>query len=282
MASSNPPAGATAPSLLDLLDLEEIDRDLYRAASLVDNPYPLYGGQVAAQALYAAGQTVPAERLPHSLHGYYLRGGASRKSTVFWVDRDRDGRSFSARRVTAIQDGKTIFSLSASFVAPEPGIDHEVDAGPAVPLPAELDKAELPLLYSFEARLPPQVHEDAEWPTRFWARCTAPLPDSPLIHSCALTYLSDVSSGLLALPEDDGTTGPSLDHAIWFHRPVLLDDWVLIDLVPHTVAGGRGWYTGTLRGADGTLAASITQEALFRAAHTRPWARGPYGKGSSA
>jgi acyl-CoA thioesterase-2 len=281
MASLNPSAAAVPVTVLDLLDLEEIDQDLYRAASVVDEPLPLYGGQVAAQALYAAGLTVPAERIPHSLHGYFLRGGATAESTLFRVDRDRDGRSYSARRVTAIQDGKVIFSLSASFVAPESGADHEADAVPDVPPAAELGVARLPRLVSFEARLPPQVHTRAEWPTRFWARCTVRLPDSPLVHACVLTYLSDISSGLLALHDGMETTGPSIDHAVWFHRPVRLDDWVLTDLVPHTVAGGRGWYTGTLRGADGTLAASIAQEALFRAMPAPPdWLRGPYGDGA--
>jgi acyl-CoA thioesterase-2 len=255
---------AAGPTLLDLLDIEEIEQDLYRASVVFDEPFPLYGGQVAAQALLAAGRTVAPDRAPHSLHGYYLRGGVSAKPTVFRVERDRDGRSYSARRVVAIQEGKVIFNLSASFSVTEPGVDREVDPGPEVPRPADLPAAELPRLLSTESRLPPQPYPGVEWPTRFWARCTLDLPASPLVHACVLTYLSDISSGLLALHDGVGETGPSLDHAVWFHRPARLDDWVLLDLVPHTVARARGWYTGTVRRADGTLAASLAQESLFR------------------
>jgi acyl-CoA thioesterase-2 len=274
MSSSNPQEASVAaaaaravngPGLFDLLDVEEFEQDLYRASAVFDEPFPLYGGQVAAQALLVAGRTVPPDRVPHSLHGYYLRGGASARSTVFRVERDRDGRSYSARRVVAIQDGKVIFNLAASFSAPEPGVDHEVEPGPDVPPPADLPDAELPRLLSMESRLPPQPRP-VEWPTRFWARCTLDLPDSPLVHACVLTYLSDISTGLLALHDGVGTTGPSLDHAVWFHRPARLDDWVLVDLTPHTVSGARGWYTGTVHRADGTLAASLAQEALFRSA----------------
>lgn len=284
MSPSNPPEASIAagaaraaagPDLLDLLDVEELEQDLYRASAVFDEPFPLYGGQVAAQALLVAGRTVSPDRVPHSLHGYYLRGGASAKPTVFRVERDRDGRSYSARRVVAIQDGKVIFNLAASFSAPEPGVDREVEPGPEVPPPAALPDAELPRLLSMESRVPPQP-QPVEWPTRFWARCTLDLPDSPLVHACVLTYLSDISSGLLALHDGVGTTGPSLDHAVWFHRPVRLDDWVLVDLVPRTVSGARGWYTGTVHRADGTLAASIAQEALFRSAPSA-WTRQPNG-----
>jgi acyl-CoA thioesterase-2 len=269
---ATPAAGE--PNLLDLLDIEEVEEDLYSASTVFDEPFPLYGGQVAAQAMLVAGRTVAPDRVPHSLHGYYLRGGASAKPTVFRVQRDRDGRSYSARRVVAIQDGEVIFNLAASFSVPEPGVDREVDHWPEVPRPDELPDAELPRLLSMESRLPPQPQPGLDWPTRFWARCTLDLPDSPLVHACVLTYLSDISSGLTALHDGRGTTGPSLDHALWFHRPARLDDWVLLDLAPHTVAGARGWYTGTVRRADGTLAASLAQEALFRSA---PSSRGSAG-----
>jgi len=102
------------------------------------------------------------------------------------------------------------------------------------------------------------------WPTRFWARCTIPLPETPLVQACALTYLSDISSGLLAWDGEEAATGPSLDHALWFHRPARMDEWVLVDLAPRTVAGGRGWYDGGIYTADGTRAVTIAQEALFR------------------
>jgi acyl-CoA thioesterase II len=258
-----PTGPESAGSLLDLLALEPLDRDLFRATAVVDERLPLYGGQVAAQALHAAAQTVPDGRVPHSLHGYYLRGGDASHATLFRVDRDRDGRSFSARRVVAVQRGKVIFNMSASFHAPEPGLDRQVEPMPAAGDPEALPALELPRLMSMEARVPEQPHR-VHWPTRFWSRCTAELPDDPLAHACALTYLSDILTGLSPLQEDDWYPGSSLDHAVYFHRPVRMDRWVLIDLVPRSVAGGRGWYTGTVHDQDGALAASVTQEALFR------------------
>jgi len=256
--------GALSASVSDVLDLEEIDRDLYRSRLVFADPFPLYGGQVAAQALLAAGRTVPEGRLPHSLHGYFLRSGDAARPAVFRVDRDRDGRSFSARRVVAIQGGEVIFSMSASFTASGPGPDVTVDPAPDAEPPSGLPSHTLPRLFSFEGRRPSQPYADAHWPTRFWARSTEALPDDPLVHACVLTYLSDIGTGLSALPDDEAAPGPSLDHALWFHRPVRLDEWVLMDLVPRSVSAGRGWYTGTLHSVDGTLAASFVQETLFR------------------
>ncbi|MGY1650713.1 acyl-CoA thioesterase [Geodermatophilus sp. SYSU D01119] len=257
-------ADAGDPTLLDVLTLEEVDRDLYRSTLLFADPFPLYGGQVAAQALLAAGRTVAPDRLPHSLHGYFLRSGDAARPAVFHVDRDRDGGSFSARRVVAVQGGEVVLSMSASFQAPTAGPDLQVAAAPAAEDPADAEPVQLPRLFSFEGRRPSQPYPDASWPTRFWARATVPLPDDPLLHACALLYLSDIGTGLSALPEGEAAPGPTLDHAVWFHRPARLDEWVLVDLVPHTVAGGRGWYTGAVTTADGVLAASLTQETLFR------------------
>jgi acyl-CoA thioesterase-2 len=123
---------------------------------------------------------------------------------------------------------------------------------------------ELSRLFSVEARSPTQPHPGAEWPSRFWARTTVPLPDDGLLHSCVLTYLSDISSGLSVLADTRAAPGPSLDHALWFHRPARLDDWVLVDMRPGTVAAGRGWYTGTITDVNGRLTASFAQETLFR------------------
>ncbi|WP_256255409.1 acyl-CoA thioesterase [Actinomadura madurae] len=251
-------------SVLDLLDLEELDRDLYRGTLVFDDPYPLYGGQVAAQALRAAGGTVPEGRLPHSLHGYFLRGGDAARPTIFRVDRDRDGRSFSARRVVALQGGEVIFNMSVSFQRPAEDVDRQVHPAPAAPDPRTLPESPVPRLFSMEGRVPPQPYEPADFPTRLWSRCTVPLPDDDLLHACVLTYLSDISSGLIALHDGRARSGSSLDHAVWFHRPVRMDEWVLMDLVPQTVAAGRGWYTGTLHTAGGVLAASLAQEVLFR------------------
>lgn len=261
------PGGGAPPEgvrLTDLLALEQVDDDLFRTTATLDEPFSLYGGQVAAQALTAAGRTVAADRPPHSLHGYFLRAGDAGRPTAFRVHRERDGRSYSARRVVATQDGETVFTLSASFHTGEDGRDLTFspapDAAPADGLPA----VRLPRLVSVEAREPVQPYPDSVWPTRFWARCTAPLGDDPLVHAAALTYLSDVLSGLAPFRDADGAPMSSLDHAVWFHRPARMDAWTLLDLVPRTVASGRGWYTGTLTAADGSLCASLTQEQLFR------------------
>jgi len=254
----------SGPTVLDVLDLEEIDRDLYRSTFLFADPFPLYGGQVAAQALQAAGRTVPEGRLPHSLHGYFLRSGDAARPAVLRVDRDRDGRSFSARRVVAIQGGEVVFSMSASFTAPGEGPDLVVGDAPDAEPPDGLRGYALPRLFAMEGRRPAQPYPQSHWPTRFWARSRVALPDDPLVHACVLTYLSDIGTGLSVLESDEAAPGPSLDHALWFHRPARLDDWVLMDLLPSTVAGGRGWYTGTITTRDGVQAASFVQESLFR------------------
>jgi acyl-CoA thioesterase-2 len=253
------------PTVLDVLRLEQIDRDLYRSTLVFSDPFPLYGGQVAAQALFAAGGTVSEDRLPHSLHGYFLRSGDAARPTVFHVDRDRDGRSFSARRVVAVQGGEVIFNMSASFQAPGDGPDSQVQEPPDAERPEDSESLDLPRLFSMEGRRPSQPYRATSWPTRFWARATVALPpDDHLMHSCVLTYLSDIGTGLSALPDDEAAPGPSLDHAVWFHRRVRLDDWVLMDMRPVSVAGGRGWYAGSVTTADGGLAASFVQETLFR------------------
>src|SRR6202142_2114818 len=146
------PPALGQPSILDLLDLERVEQALYRSCVVVERPWPLYGGQVAAQALYAAGCTVPDGRLPHSLHGYFLRSGSAARPTVFQVFRDRDGRSFSARRVVAIQDGEVIFNISASFAEPRDGAERDVDPVPVVPAPGLLPADAHPYHVSVETR----------------------------------------------------------------------------------------------------------------------------------
>lgn len=266
---AQPHAASPAPAVhtvLDLLELAETEPDVYQASLVYDDDqFVLYGGQVAAQALLAAGRTVPQERVPHSLHCYFLRGGSSARPTVFRVERDRDGRSFSARRVVALQDAAVIFTMSASFSVAEAGVDVEAGPDPELPPPAGLPDLPLHRLTSFEGRLPPQVRPGLDdLPTRLWARCTARLPDSPLLHACVLTYLSDFSTGLALLEDDTSATGASLDHTVWFHRDIRMDDWVLMELAPHTAAGARGWYTGSVHRSDGVRVASLAQEALFR------------------
>ncbi len=265
------PGGEQAIDLLALLDIESIDANLFRNTLVFEEPgHPvtgrpvsLYGGQVAAQALIAAGRTVAADRRPHSLHGYFLRPGDSRTPTLFKVFRDRDGRSFSARRVVAVQDGEVIFSLSSSFQVAAEGALQQAEPAPPTCGPDGLVDQPFPRLHSMLHRLPEQPYE-APFPTRFWSRSTVPVPDQPLQQCAALTYLSDISTGVL--PAEDGSADPgaSLDHAVWFHAPADLNDWVLSDYQPRVTGHGRGWYTGSVHDRSGVLVASLTQEVLYR------------------
>lgn len=219
---------------------------------------------MAAQALAAAGLTVDPERRPHSLHGYFLRPGRTDLPMALEVSRDRDGRSFSARRVVALQEGEVVLNLSCSFALPEEGLDNQLAAKAAVLPPRELQTAPRTDLASIEMGVPQQQVEGLRWPTRMWLRCSVPLPDDPLVHACVLTYVSDLSSGLASLMGEGMTRTTTLDHAVWFHRPVRLDEWVLQDLRPGSTAAGRGWYTGSLHDEQGVHVASLTQETLFR------------------
>jgi acyl-CoA thioesterase II len=251
-------------NLLDVLKVEQIADDTYRADHVVRESTALYGGQVAAQALRAAGLTVPAGRLPHSLHGYFLLGGDAAVPTIFKVERDRDGRSFSARRVVALQDGRVLFNMSCSFHVTEDGPVNELHPVPPAADPETLSSQTYPWMLSIDTRIPAQPVPDSAWPTRFWARATIDLGDDPLIHACVLTYVSDNSSGLAGLPDVVEHSGASLDHAMWFHRPSRLDDWVLFNLVPSSTMRGRGYYTGTVHDRRGQLTTDLAQELLFR------------------
>jgi acyl-CoA thioesterase-2 len=275
LMSPHPPvAPATGPTLTDLLELEEVGADRFRAASVFDDRTHLYGGQVAAQALLAASRTVPDGRSPHSLHGYFLRGGNATRPTAFRVERDRDGGSFSARRVFALQDGEVIATLSASFHRVEAGLDLQVDqVSPAEPpelLGPLLTEDHMFPLVSVETRVPSQPYAATEVPTRLWVRPEVALPDDPVVHACVLAYISDGSTGLAPLWQGGWRSSSSLDHAVWFHRPARADDWLLLDVVPHSTAGGRGWYTGSIATRLGDLVASLTQEALFRRLPEQP------------
>lgn len=272
------PAEATprdVDHLVALLELEELDRDLYRASNPTDSQrFRLFGGQVAAQAVRAANLTAPEGRMLHSLHGYFLRPGDPERPTILHVDRDRDGRSFSARHVVARQNGDAIFSMLASFHVDESGDDLQEIELPEVPLPDDLGEGEF---FGFGPMFDLRTVRDPKQPdtrrmiNRYWARTRAPLPDDALVHQCVLTFLSDVGTGFYNVPKPDTQEadtmkgGPSLDHAVWFHDPdVRLDDWVLFDLVAVRLARGRGYYTGSVFDRRGTLVASIAQEHLWR------------------
>ncbi|MCW2616705.1 MAG: Choloyl-CoA hydrolase [Frankiales bacterium] len=255
---SHPPSDV---ALLDVLALEQLDRDLHRSRVLLEEPHPLYGGQVFAQALLAAAASVPQGRLPHSAHGYFLRPGDSGRPVVFAVERDRDGRSFSARRVVARQHGEVILNLSASFHEAE--ADAPDEAGIPVPVaPGTLEVSRPHRLVGVEQRLVHQPH--VTWPTQAWMRCLEPMPDDPALHAAVLAYLSDMNTGLGSLASSRHRDLSTLDHTVWFHRPVRADLWMLMDLQARAVSEGRGLYTGAIWTEDGVLAASLAQESLYR------------------
>jgi len=260
--------------LRTLFELERVDRDLFRALTVFPDRYNLYGGQVAAQALRAAGATVDDDRRPHSLHGYFLRPGDATRPTVFQVFRDRDGRSFSARRVVALQDGEVIFNASLSFQIPVPDAPARQAATVTdVPPPDQCEPMVIPRLFSFDGARPEQPYGEGDhehkgrWPTRFWGRCREPeLATDPVLDACVVTYLSDISTGIGPFSGDGWFPGPSLDHALWFHHTGGAADWMLMDLHPQAVSGGRGLYTGSIFDPSGRVLATLAQETL----HGRP------------
>lgn len=262
---------------LSFLDLEQIGDDRYRGCGETwpDVRSTIYGGQVAAQALLAAAYTVPEGRRPHSLHGYFLRGGALTKDVVFHVDRDRDGRSFTARRIVAEQDGEAIFEMSCSFHVDEGGAEFVQPMLAGVREPHELrpltDGVWHPLL---DIRVPPPPGADTPKGMsldRMWLKSSVPLPDDPVVHACVLTFFSDVTAGFGDM-EVPGIPifGPSIDHALWFHGSPRADRWALWNNTPLKVGGQRGLYLGTAHDEDGTLIAMMTQEMLLRASAPLP------------
>ncbi|WP_327175924.1 acyl-CoA thioesterase II [Streptomyces sp. NBC_01335] len=281
-------------SLLDLLDLERIERDIFRGASRSAVVPRVFGGQVAAQALVAAGRTVPDGCLAHSLHSYFLRMGDPGAPIVYSVDRIRDGRSFTTRRVVAVQHGQPIFHLSASFQTYEEGLDHQV-AMPDAPDPETLPTAaEMMPRYAdrftdpgmidrlLEARAAVDLRYVEEPPfatagqpreprSQVWFRTRGKLADDPLLHVCLATYVSDMTlldSVLLAHGRGGwaigDVVGASLDHAMWFHRPFRADEWLLYDQESPTSSGGRGLGQARIWTQDGRLAITVIQEGLIR------------------
>ncbi|MGH3822158.1 MAG: acyl-CoA thioesterase II [Pseudonocardiaceae bacterium] len=288
MASDGVPRGQpVVDRLVALLDLERIEDDIFRGVSPADSLPRVFGGQVAGQALIAAGRTVPVERSVHSLHAYFIRPGDARVPIVYNVDRIRDGKSFTTRRVVAIQHGKAIFALSASFQLPEQGLEH-ADEMPDVPLPEQLDDwaswarrsdtrapiTRVPRPFDLRFITPP-VWADAGGQVRpttrdlLWMRADGVLPDDALVHVCVLAYASDVTL-LFSVAAPHGQVlgqdvmAASLDHAMWFHRPFRADDWLLCDYTSPSATGGRGLATGRFFSRDGRLVASVVQEGLVR------------------
>ena len=276
--------------LLDLLDLEQIEEDIFRGRSPAgEKRQRVFGGQVAGRALVAAGRTVPADRPVHSLHAYFIRPGDPTVPLVYIVERVRDGRSFTTRRVTAVQHGKTIFTLSASFHMSEPGFEHS-DAMPDVPGPDEIELTadRLRRLYGpgveeYARNSPidiryigPLTAEAARDPSlvssrsMVWLRADGDLPDDPLLHVCLMTYASDMTlldTVLLAHGaswDQSVAIGASLDHAMWFHRPFRIDRWLLFVQDSPTASGARGLARGEVYTESGELVVSVVQEGLLR------------------
>jgi acyl-CoA thioesterase-2 len=211
------------------------------------------------------------------MHGYFLRPGDPTKPVIFQVHRDRDGRSYCARRVIARQNGKVIFNLVTSFHLAEEGPDIQAATIPSGPASETLGQL-LPvrtLDVVFHQSLDSSGAQVVPFPSRVWARATVELGDDPHLHACVLAYVSDMFSGLFTLAEPGvNVLLTSLDHSIWFHRPVNMNNWVLMDLIGESVSSGRGMYTGRLFSEDGVLVAGIAQESLFRKSETAvPWMR---------
>ena len=276
--------------VVDLLDLEQIEVDIFRGRSPEgERRQRVFGGQVAGQALVAAGRTVPADRPVHSLHAYFIRPGDPTVPLIYLVERVRDGRSFTTRRVSAIQHGKTIFTLSASFQRHEEGVEH-AEPMPVVPPPEDIpttaermEKLFGPSVQDWFGGNPidirhigPLTYEAERDPALrtsrnlVWLRADGELPDDPLLHVCVVTYASDMTlldSVLLAngLSWMDGrTTGASLDHAMWFHRPFRADRWLLYAQDSPVASGARGLARGEMYTSEGELVLSVVQEGLIR------------------
>jgi acyl-CoA thioesterase II len=280
---------AAVDALVRLLDLEALGDDRFLGISPPVGPQRVFGGQVAGQALVAAGRTVDPERQVHSLHGYFVRPGDPTVPITYAVENIRDGRSFSVRRSVAQQHGKVIFFMSASFHVPEDGLDHHEAAPADIPPPEEVPTvaerlAKYPERAGIWSMIPRPIDvryvgepgwvrpgdRPADPHQRVWMRIDGKLPDDPLLHACALTYASDLTlldSVLSAHGEvwgPGGLVGASLDHALWFHRPFRADEWFLYDCLSPSASGARGLATGRMFTTDGRQIASAVQEGLLR------------------
>jgi acyl-CoA thioesterase-2 len=271
--------------LVHLLDLETIEVNVYRGINPKEERQRTFGGQVAAQALMAAGRTVDRGRV-HSLHSYFLRPGDPTTPILYEVDRIRDGKSFTTRRVVAIQHGRAIYNMQASFHGDEMSIEHQITM-PVVPGPEELrsisevlksdfaDSAEWfmrehPIDQRYIGEVPWSPIRDNDPHQRLWIRADGTLPDDPLLHACVVTYASDMNlmdSIVKAHSinwEDGSFMGASLDHCMWFHHELRADEWLLYDAESPIAFGGRGLARGFLFSRDGQLKVSMVQEGLTR------------------
>jgi acyl-CoA thioesterase-2 len=271
--------------LVRLLDLEAIEVNIFRGTSPDEDRQRIFGGQVAGQALVAAVRTVDDDRPVHSLHAYFLRPGDPTVPVLYEVDRIRDGRSFTTRRVVAIQHGRPIFNLSASFHIDEPGFEH-LDEMPDVAGPDDLpSRAEEwaaagmaeswaqrphPLDFRYVTASPFRRTEPLPPVQQVWFRADGVLPDDQILHTCLLTYASDMTLlDTSLLPHGSGAIDAdimmaSLDHAMWFHGRFRADEWLLYDQRTPAAGGARGLATGRVFTHDGRLIASVVQEGLIR------------------
>ena len=279
---------AALDDLVRLLDLEVIEVNMFRGVSTDENRQRVFGGQVAGQALVAAARTIEEPgRMVHSLHAYFLRPGDPKTPILYEVDRIRDGRSFTTRRVVAIQHGKAIFNLQASFHNEEPGPDHQVDMPTGLASPDSLP--------DFRTRMAPYADQIGDWydqprpidvryvngdpmsrkgnpssTQQVWLRANGELPNDPVLHACIVTYASDMTLlDTTMLPfglawDSPGMQMASLDHAMWFHRPFRADEWMLYDQVAQSTTSARGLARGSIFTSDGQLAISVVQEGLTR------------------
>jgi acyl-CoA thioesterase-2 len=285
-----PMTDALVDELIALLRLERLEDNLFRGESRDIGTHRVFGGQVLGQALSAAQQTVEPERSAHSLHAYFLRAGDTEKPIVYNVERARDGSSFSVRRVVAIQHGQTILNCAVSFQISEPGVEHQLPM-PAVPTPDELparpeispeDLARIPAKlqrwlamrgpFEFRRVLPRNELNPGKQPPfqQVWFRLIGRAPDDAVLHRAMLAYASDFHLvGTTTFPHgisylQKNVQMASLDHALWFHRPFRVDEWLLYSCDSPTAQGARGLARGMIYSLDGRLVASTAQEGLIR------------------
>jgi acyl-CoA thioesterase-2 len=280
---------ASVDALVKLLDLKRLDEDRYEGVSPPVGPQRIFGGQVAAQALVAAGRSVDPSRQVHSLHAYFVRPGDPSEPIVYEVESVRDGRSFSVRRCVANQRGRAIFTMEASFQRQESGLEHQAPGPVGIPGPDEVptmaerlsgypqyvewwERAPRPIdvRYVTEPGWARPGERTADPIHRVWMRIDGTLPDDPLLHACALTFASDMTllDTILGVHGEvwgpGGMVGASLDHAVWFHRPFRADEWFLYDCWSPSASGARGLAAGRMFTRDGSNIATAVQEGLLR------------------